>query len=247
MNPENDHTPDPGVICWVTGNPPPGSNPLIEEVDGRTVLVSPVLDLEGASLARGSVWLWAFANNPKDHLDFEVSSDNGATWATIERISGIGLNQWIEYPFFLGPFGFSFTSQVRFRVLAEDTGGDNIVDCAMDDFFLEVLTPGSADVASGAPAGRPASYQLEESRPNPFNPRTEIRYQLPERTAVRLAVFDVAGREVRVLVDAVEGAGEHGAVWDGKDARGKVMSSGVYFYRLKAGEFEETRRVTLVK
>lgn len=251
VNPENDHTADPGVICWVTGNPPPGSSAFTEEVDGRTTLQSPLMDLAGGTLARGTVWLWAYMNNyAVDFLDFEISTDGGSSWSLMERIAGppgaSGPNQWLEHPFTLGPFGFNFTSQTRFRFVADDGVADNVLDCAMDDFHLRVLTPGSTAVDDPI-AARPLSFALQGSRPNPFNPQAEIRYQLPVEAPVKLAIFDVSGREIRVLVDGVKEPGMHGAVWDGKDGSGKAMGSGVYFYRLKAGDFEETRRMTLVK
>ena len=247
VNPENDHTPDPGVICWVTGNPPPGSPYTVEEVDGRVSLVSRILDMQGVNLARGTVWLWAYINQPtQDHLDFSISSDGGNTWTLLERIAAASLNQWIEHTFELNPFDYNLTSQMRFRFTAEDAGADHPLDCAMDDFFVQVLTPGTTAV-EGPVEVQPLSFVLYPGQPNPFNPRTEIRYQLPRPSAVKLTVFDVAGRELRVLVDEVKAAGLHAAMWDGTDGEGQALASGVYFYRLKAGDFQETRRMTLLK
>ena len=91
------------------------------------------------------------------------------------------------------------------------------------------------------------SYVLHPSQPNPFNPRTEIRYELPAAGPVKLTVYDVTGRELRVLVDATKDAGVHAASWDGTDSDGKALASGVYFYRLQVADFTQTRRMTLVK
>ena len=78
--------------------------------------------------------------------------------------------------------------------------------------------------------------------PNPFNPVTQISFSIPESQHVRLAVFDVSGRLVEVLEDGVREAGEHTIEWD---AQG--VSSGVYFYQLRAGNETLVKRMTLLK
>jgi outer membrane protein assembly factor BamB len=95
---------------------------------------------------------------------------------------------------------------------------------------------------------RPAVFALEQCYPNPFNPVTTIRYDLPEPQRVTLHIYDVSGRLVRVLRNAVyEDAGSHEAAWYGRDDQGHAVSSGVYFYRLTAGGYTETKRMTLVR
>jgi len=94
------------------------------------------------------------------------------------------------------------------------------------------------------PAG---SHRLDQNRPNPFNPRTTISFYLPVAETVRLSVYDGSGREVRVLLAESLPASLHSIVWDGTDADGRKVSSGVYWYRLDAGEFSEVRRMTLLE
>jgi len=101
-------------------------------------------------------------------------------------------------------------------------------------------------------AGIPASFGLAQNYPNPFNPTTEIFFGLPARSQVRLAIYDVLGREVRVLVDGTLPAGSHTATWDGRNGSGIAQSSGVYFYRMEAtggetGRFTEMRKMLLVR
>ncbi len=88
----------------------------------------------------------------------------------------------------------------------------------------------------------PETYALASNYPNPFNPSTEIRFTLPEASAVSLVVYDVMGREVERLLDKTLGAGYHEARWD---ATG--LPSGVYLYRIEAGSFAQTRHMTLLK
>lgn len=103
-------------------------------------------------------------------------------------------------------------------------------------------------VPTGASDGMPARFALHACRPNPFNPRTTIRYDLPEPASVELVVFDLTGRLVRTLIgDAHEAAGARAVDWDGRDDRGRSLGSGVYLCRMTAGSFRETKRMLLVR
>ena len=93
----------------------------------------------------------------------------------------------------------------------------------------------------------PAVFALRGAAPNPFNPSTTIAFDLPRAADVRLAVYDLAGRLVRTLAAGRMPAGAHRVVWNGRDDRGGTAASGMYLYRLRAGEFDETRRMTLLK
>jgi hypothetical protein len=88
---------------------------------------------------------------------------------------------------------------------------------------------------------------LSQNQPNPFNPRTEISYNLSTDGPVRVVIFDIRGRTVRTLVNENQDAGNHDIWWDGRDADGHMASAGVYFYRLEAGSYIETKRMVLVK
>lgn len=93
----------------------------------------------------------------------------------------------------------------------------------------------------------PSSYNLHQNYPNPFNPRTTIRYSLPEKKLVRIKIYDILGREVRVLVNETKSAGEHQAIWDGRDNIGKVIASGVYFYRIETDAFRKTSKMLFIQ
>jgi hypothetical protein len=100
------------------------------------------------------------------------------------------------------------------------------------------------------PMPRPAAaatLRLYPNAPNPFNPRTTIRFDLPAAGSVRLAVYDVAGRLVRVLVNGDLPPGTREAVWDGSDSSGRAMASGSYLARLEAGGKVEVVRMGLVR
>ena len=93
----------------------------------------------------------------------------------------------------------------------------------------------------------PDQYRLNQNMPNPFNPSTAIGYQLPEAGQVRLAIYNLLGQEVRELVNERRDAGSFSATWDGTDALGRRVASGIYLYRIQAGSFTATRRMLLLK
>jgi len=88
---------------------------------------------------------------------------------------------------------------------------------------------------------------LHQNYPNPFNPTTTINYQLPENSMVELAVYNLKGQKVKTLVKENLESGNHTVIWNGKDDNGKSVSSGIYFYKMKAGNFVETKKMILMK
>jgi len=108
-----------------------------------------------------------------------------------------------------------------------------------DDFVAE---------QTASAQGVPENFVLEQNFPNPFNPETAIRFGLPQQSVVTIKIYDLAGREIATVLDRVElAAGRHQRVWDGRDAQGRVVPSGIYFYRLAAGSFVTTKKLTLMK
>jgi hypothetical protein len=103
----------------------------------------------------------------------------------------------------------------------------------------------AVDDGGGVPV--PQEFSLDQNHPNPFNPTTTISFALAKMTTARLDVFDILGRTVRTLQDGPLTAGVHSIIWDGKDGEGHVAASGIYFYRLRAGEASQTRKMILVK
>ncbi len=82
---------------------------------------------------------------------------------------------------------------------------------------------------------------------NPFNPSTTISYFLPQRSQVRLQVFNLLGQPVRTLAEGEQAAGAHSITWDGTDDKGKILSSGIYFYRLQSKDYFEVNKMLLLK
>jgi len=93
----------------------------------------------------------------------------------------------------------------------------------------------------------PSAFSLEQNYPNPFNPSTVISYTLPKQSRVQIKVYDVIGNEVRSLVDEEKSAGKYNLLWDSKNNSGVKVSSGVYFYKITADNFVETKKMVLLK
>lgn len=90
-------------------------------------------------------------------------------------------------------------------------------------------------------------FTLLQNYPNPGNPRTTIRYELPEARPVEITIYNALGQQIYMLVDEFQDAGVHEVVWDGKDSHGIPVSSGIYIYRFEAGEYRCTKKLTLLK
>jgi flagellar hook assembly protein FlgD len=100
------------------------------------------------------------------------------------------------------------------------------------------------------PASVPVQFSLRQNYPNPFNPSTSIQYTVDGRQTsapISLRVYNIRGQLVRILVDGEIEPGNHQVVWDGRDDKGKEVSSGIYFYRLAAGEHVATKKMLLLK
>lgn len=93
----------------------------------------------------------------------------------------------------------------------------------------------------------PKEFELKQNYPNPFNPVTTIRYELPAEVKVVLKIYNVLGQEVRTLVNESQQAGVQFAKWDGKNNHGEAAASGIYFYKLQAGNFVRTQKMLLIK
>ncbi len=148
----------------------------------------------------------------------------------------------------------SITAGPNFTVTST---GDVILSAAtiaiIPQFF--VVQGGKLQVVSGAPPVSvetedpliPDEFIVRQNYPNPFNPATQISYALPKAQKVEVVVYNVFGQEVRTLISEYQGPGNHSLVWDGTDNAGERASSGVYYYRVTAGKYNVTKKMTLMK
>ncbi|TDI88976.1 MAG: T9SS type A sorting domain-containing protein [Caldithrix sp.] len=93
----------------------------------------------------------------------------------------------------------------------------------------------------------PEKFVLEQNYPNPFNPATTISYRLPIAENVSLMIYDLAGRQVRELVNEKKEAGSYTVQWDGKNQSGQTVATGLYIYQIRAGQFNQNRKMLFMK
>jgi hypothetical protein len=154
-------------------------------------------------------------------------------------------------PPFAGALPSADTRALRFQGSATALSTENASDYAVtagDAVFTNnagvSFLVQSLALAAGLPSTRDG---LEQNHPNPFNPVTEIAFTLSQEGPASLRVFDARGKAVTTLADGSYAEGRHSVVWDGRNAGGIEVSSGVYFYRLDTASGSQTRKMTLVK
>jgi hypothetical protein len=112
------------------------------------------------------------------------------------------------------------------------------------DNFYFYSTPVGVDNRSET---LPQGFALEQNFPNPFNPSTTIRYELPEEAMVNVTIYDMMGRQVSRLVSSRQTAGYKSLQWNATNNSGQPISAGLYIYTIQAGEFSQTRKMVLLK
>jgi hypothetical protein len=198
--------------------------------------------------ATGPVWEFSYGNTPVliSRFDAQQSGDDVEVRWSLQSDEAMQ-----SYTLFrrdgAGPFEAIASGTVDHN---EEAYRDTLVKTGMTyDYQLLIRTTGGNEFRSPvATVALPGlALALHQNVPNPFNPQTSIRYDLPSFAHVQLAIFDVAGRRVRTLVDEVQAAASHEVLWSGSDDAGNSVSSGVYFYVLDTGKERLTRKLVLLK
>jgi Zn-dependent metalloprotease len=246
VQPEDDHTADPGHICWITGNGSVGGAAGEADVDGgRTTLLSPRFDLTDATQVQVDYWKYYTndrGNSPSlDYWYVDVTNDGGQTWIPLEHTT-TSTNAWAPMTFDLLQ-SVPTPGIVQFRFIAEDISPGSLIEAGVDDFQLAAVFP----TADAGDLSVRLVTRLEQNQPNPFGPRTDIRFSLAQAGPVTLTVYDGSGRRVRSLLGGTLEAGEHNVRWDGTDDSGRSIAAGMYFCRLDAAGKTQSARMLLIR
>jgi len=126
--------------------------------------------------------------------------------------------------------------------------GMNLGD-ALESFFTywRDWAAANTDVENYEEFFGPEEFSLSQNYPNPFNATCELAYTLPTGCHVTLSIYNIIGQRMRVLVDKYQSAGRKFMRWDGKDDKGEDVASGIYFYRLQAGDFVQAKKMLLLR
>jgi len=138
--------------------------------------------------------------------------------------------------------GLVYTAALHFKTRDEQ----GVFGASTRSDLVYELSATVQDVGTAAPA-IPGVTRLLTNHPNPFNPRTTIRFDLARDTMVHLSIYDARGRRIASLLDGPQPAGSHSTIWNGVDSAGRQVASGVYFYRFQADGVDQTRSMTLVR
>ncbi len=152
------------------------------------------------------------------------------------------------------------TSPLQDTHYTDNTAEDSVIYCYYVTATYTVDTWSGESFTSNKDAGGirnatgieenniiPKAFYLSQNYPNPFNPTTNISYGLPKDSDVRVDIFNLLGQRIITLVDEHQNAGVKSVIWDGKDNAGKAVSSGVYFYKIDAGSFHESKKMIMLK
>lgn len=182
------------------------------------------------SAQNGGVIVNGAGNNSRSPWFFRIDDDGDILWETCCWRAPI-YSRWISWATELSNGGF---------ILAETLQSVGVPNPPKRVFLTRLSADPISDLETTPRAA--TGISLHPNYPNPFNPSTEITFDLPHSMQASLKVYDVLGREVAVLMDGVIGAGAHTVTFDASE-----LSSGVYFYRLDADEFFETRKMVVMK
>jgi hypothetical protein len=176
---------------------------------------------------------WTDNSSNKTNFLIQKSTD-GISWSTV-----IGLNANVTK---YSHTGLAPSTTYAYRIRAENWNAFSAYSDTAKGTTL-AKTVGVSRVGTGVPD----DYTLNAAYPNPFNPSTMLSYQIPVPIHVELAIFDVAGRQVQILVNQNQQAGRYECAWNSHDSMGKPANSGVYFARLQAGTYSRTIKLVLMK
>lgn len=155
-----------------------------------------------------------------------------------------------EYLVYLMVYGNEDGERISFRAFGAGAGPDLKISKSTEFVVDGVLgTPESPYTLTVYDESTfiPETYSLSQNYPNPFNPVTTISYGLPEDGFVQIGIYDVTGKQVRTLVAEYQFAGTYSVTWQGENDQGLMLPSGIYFYRMNAGEFQQMHKLVLLK
>jgi poly-gamma-glutamate capsule biosynthesis protein CapA/YwtB (metallophosphatase superfamily) len=175
----------------------------------------------------GYIDIWLQSRGPQ-------STDTGYVW-----FDNVGVIEWDEWQPF-GSVAEISTPNDYYWVQIKTDVETYTAQLSYDEIMYDA-TPVHERVVEKLP------FQLFRSYPNPVRSNAHIRYNLRERAAAVLRIYNILGQEVRTLVNEIQSPGHKSIIWDGKDNQGRVLSSGVYFYRLHVGEYAQSQKLILLK
>jgi serine protease AprX len=199
------------------------------------------LDLTSAVSPQLSFWhkysLWLH-----DSCFVEISTDNKESWERLLPGFGDSLTEWTQVSFPLDSYVGCPDFKFRFHLVSDSVGSSD--GWYIDDVRIDLKPTSVPEEPISIP---PNCFVLYQNYPNPFNPATVVEFNIAQPAKVSLKIYNIMGQLVRVLVDEEKEEGAYTIYWDGNDRNGQPVSSGIYFYKLEAGDFTEVKKMVLIK
>ncbi len=221
----------------------PNATTIASPASGDTVFIAG----PGATLARAT---WHAATDPDNHrvaYIWQISPDRQFHTLVISKNTNTDTSFAVQFSTvdtILFALGVPVGSSVKLYHRANASDGSLESLGKIDSIIVE---HGIVVRVEERDEGLPETFALHGNYPNPFNPSTIIRYDLPRNMSVKLVIYNTLGEKIRTLVDGTETAGFKYVLWDGTNEIGAHVASGVYLYRLEAGNFTGVRSLTLMK
>ncbi|MFH0930624.1 MAG: FlgD immunoglobulin-like domain containing protein, partial [Candidatus Zixiibacteriota bacterium] len=168
---------------------------------------------------------------------------------------GSGVVANLNFQVILDPCPISLSTFVRYiftdstdntlsSALGQELIGQN--DIEYKDGYVLIQCPNDVTEGEENNSALPKTYELSQNYPNPFNPVTQISFALPQESEVSLVIYNIKGQIVNKLINERMKAGRYKVTWEGTDSAGNRVASGIYFYRIKAGKYSETKKMIMV-
>jgi hypothetical protein len=182
--------------------------------------------------------------NPNDLMQVSVSTFQATTGTPVASGTAVfhtAVSSFVQFSVTLGYLSSATpdSAYVLFTI-GHGVGSDFVTPGS--NFVIDDIAFGTGTAVQEPVAAAPSAYALLQNFPNPFNPSTEIRYQVPAVSPVKLTVYNLLGMQMAVLVNETKAPGSYNVRFDAS-----ALPTGVYMYRLEAGSYTETRRMTLLK
>lgn len=198
---------------------------LITPTGGENIIVNEVVIIK---------WETLISHPPQNGWDLYFSTDGGNSWETIQE--GIPTSQ-VEYEWIVPG---SPTQQAKVRIVQDNLSTD--YDDISGNFSITQNTTGINETTNLT-----ESFTLFQNYPNPFNPSTTISYNIYKTSFVQLKIYNLHGEEIKTLVAQIQSPNNYSFTWGGLNENKERVISGIYFYRLNAGNFTQSKKMMLIK
>jgi outer membrane protein assembly factor BamB len=201
---------------------------------GNDVRCSPAIGLNGMIYV-GSYDNNLYALNSDGTLKWNFATGNSIFSSPVIVLDGtiyFGSKDSVFYAIYSSSMGLANSPWPKSRHDLQNTGRYGTVTGVSENDFKTLI---------------PNLFSLEQNYPNPFNPQTNIKFSLPSVSNVIIKIYDILGREVKMVLSEQRGAGTHSVIWDGTNNAGQKVASGIYIYRMQAGSFTAVKRMVLIR